>query len=329
MSSFSDEFKTYLKIYNPRAYDTANSDGVKPEKLAEIYNANVAGYEIWESIPVEIRNRYPGQPVPPDVWEAAARGEIYTLREMEYNRNIKQISDAREKAAEEYGVQMPRDLVSEAACATFLAALAAGYAAETCHQLALSRQNREGLLDDKPVDLNTEEGQEWFKKWLATREKDFAAIKKDWIEHQPEKYLMHLLGKHNRGRLRPDELESFPQTIQDLMQRIESSDRMPHLLEYIKKPRMQFRIGHFNEETMDILKHTVLRGVGNEEKEQYLAKDFLKRREAMRNLPDSDKARIVSDSIGQRVANLPEENALSAKERYANMPSALNKGREM
>ena len=72
-----------------------------------------------------------------------------------------------------------------------------------------------------------------------------------------------------------------------------------------------------------------MRGVNTEEKEQYLAKDFAKRREELRNLPDLDKARIVSNSIGQRASNLPEENTLSARERYANMPSALNKGREM
>ena len=63
MSSFSDDFMEYLKIYNPTAYDKANSEGVKTEELTEIYNANAAKFEIWESIPVTIRNRYPGMPV--------------------------------------------------------------------------------------------------------------------------------------------------------------------------------------------------------------------------------------------------------------------------
>lgn len=335
MADFSADFMEYLKIYNPSAYDKANSDGVKPEELTAIYNANAAKFEVWESIPVTIRNRYPGQPVPQDIMDAAARGEIYTLREMEYHPEIKRIEEAREKAAEEYGgVRVPSDVVSDMACATFLAALAAGYAAESCHQLALNRQNREALLGEKPADLNSEEGQEWFKKWLATREKDFSVIKKDWMEHQPEKYLMHLLAKHNLGKLNSDELENFPQMVEDLMQRVESSGRMQDLLEYIKTPRMQARIGRFsdkgrNEETLNILKHTVLRGVDGAEKEQYMAKDFIKRREELRNMPDNVKAQFVSDSMNQRMTNLPEERTLTTRERLANMPSSLNIGREM
>jgi hypothetical protein len=327
MGNFSDSFMEYLKIYNPSAYDKANSDNVKPEELAAIYNENAAKFEVWDSIPLTIRNRYPGQPVPYDVMEAAARGEIYTLREMEYHPEIRQVSEAREKVAEEQG--MPNDIVSDTAAATFVTALAAGYAAETCYHLAMSRQNREEMLKNKHDGMTDEEHAAWLKSWLATREKDFNAIKNDWKENQPEKYLMHLLFKHNIGKLNQKELEEFPQTVQDLMQRIEAvPDRMSNLLEYIKKPRMQARIGRFNEETMDILKHTVLRQVPETEKEQYLARDFAKRREELRNMPDSDKARMVSDSINSRVTNLPEERTLTTRERFANMPSALNQGME-
>ncbi len=329
MSDFSASFMEFLKIYNPSAYDKANSDGVKPEELASIYNANIAKYEIWESIPAAIRNRYPGQPVPQDVWEAAQRGEIYTLREMEYDPEIKQVSEAREKVAQEYS--MPADIVSDMAAATFVTALAAGYAMESCHQLALNRQHREDMLKNKPENMTDEEKDAWMKDWLAVRQKDFNLIKKDWAEHQPEKLLMHLLSKHNRGRLTTEETEKFPQMIEDLMQKIESPDnnRMQHLLNYIKTPRMQARIGRFNEETMDILTHTVLRKVPETEREQYLAKDFAKRREELRNMPDSAKARCVSDKINQRVTNLPEERTLTTRERLANMPSALNQGRTM
>lgn len=328
MGNFSDSFMEYLKIYNPTAYDKANSDNIKPEELAAIYNDNAAKFEVWESIPLTIRNRYPGQPVPYDVMEAAARGEIYTLREMEYHPEIKQVSEAREKVAEEQ--KMPSDIVSDMAAATFIAALAAGYAKETCHQLAMNRQLRESMLNDKPdKETNREEYDRWLKNWLAVREKDFNAIKNDWKENQPEKYLMHLLAKHNRGRLNPKEMEDFPQTVQDLMQRIEAApDRMAHLLAYIKTPRMQGRIGRFNEETMDILTHTVLRKVPETEKEQYLARDFARRREELRNMPDSAKAKIVSDSINSRATNLPEERTLTARERFANMPSSLNQGME-
>lgn len=328
MADFSADFMEYLKIYNPTAYDKANTDGIKPEELASIYSANAAKFEVWDSIPAEIRNRYSGQPVPQDVWEAAARGEIYTLREMEYNRNIKQISEAREKAAEDYGI--PTDIVSDMATATFISALAAGYASETSYQLALNRQYREGMLENRPdKKMNKKEYEEWLKNWLATREKDANAIIKDWKEHQPEKYLMHLLFKHNRGKLTISETKDFPQIVQDLMQRIEAvPDRMAQLLSYIKHPRMQARIGRFNEETMKILTHTVLRKVPEADREQYLAKDFAKRREELRNMPDISKARMVSDSISSRAANLPEENTLTAKERLVNMPSALNQGME-
>ena len=46
-------------------------------------------------------------------------------------------------------------------------------------------------------------------------------------------------------------------------------------------------------------------------------------------MPDSVKAKVISDSINQRATNLPEERTLTASERMANMPSALNQGRSM
>ncbi|MBR1600284.1 MAG: hypothetical protein IJ677_01750, partial [Alphaproteobacteria bacterium] len=179
--------------------------------------------------------------------------------------------------------------------------------------------------------MTDEEKEAWMKDWLSTRKKDFDTIKKDWMAHQPEKMLIHLLAKHNRGRLTTEEAEKFPQMIEDLMQKIESPDnnRMQNLLDYIKRPRMQARIGRFNEETMNILAHTVLRKVPEAERDQYLAKDFAKRREELRNMPDSVKAKVISDSINQRATNLPEERTLTASERMANMPSALNQGRSM
>lgn len=327
MANFSDSFMEYLKIYNPSAYEKANSDGVKPEELADIYNANVSKFEIWESIPAAIRNRYPGQPVPSDVWEAASRGEIYTLQEMERHPEIKQVQEARDEVAKQY--DLPEDIVSDMATAAYIAAIAAGYTKETSHLLALNRQTREDILKNKPDNMTDEEKEQWMQKWLATRQKDFNAIKKDWAEHQPEKLLMHLLAKHNRGKLKPEEAENFPQMIEDLMQKINSPDnnRMSKLLAYVKTPRMQARIGRFNEETMDILVHTVLQNVPQTEKEQYLARDFAKRREELNNMPDSIKAQMVSDSINSRVVNLPEERTLTTRERFANMPSALNQER--
>lgn len=329
MADFSASFMDYLKIYNPGAYDKVNSGDIKPEELTSIYNANVYKFEIWESIPAAIRNRYLGQPVPQDVWDAATRGEIYTLREMEYDPEIKQISEARNKATQEYS--MPEDIISDTAAATYIAALAAGYAAKTCHQLALNRQDREDMLRKKPENMTDEEKESWMSNWRAVRQKDFEAIKKDWMEHQPEKMLMYLLGKHNRGHLNADEKTKFPQMIEDLMQRIESPDnnRMQNLLAYIKTPRMQARIGRFNEKTMDILVHTVLRKVPEENREQYLARDFAKRREELRDMSDDMKAWRVSENIVQHAVNLPEERTLTAKERFANMPSALNQGRSM
>lgn len=333
MADFSADFMEYLKIYNPSAYDKVNSDNIKPEELTAIYNANVSKFEVWESIPEVIRNRYPGMPVPQDVMDAAARGEIYTLREMEYHPEIKRVDEARAKAAEEYGSALPElssvaEDVAQLTIATYIAAKLAGYSAESCRDLALNRMNREEMLKSKPDNMSDEEKSAWMKDWLAIRQKDFSTIKKDWMEHQPEKYLMHLLGKHNRGRLTPEEKEKFPQMVEDLMLKIESENRMQHLLGHIKNPRMQARIGRFNEETMEILKHTVLRKVPEADKEQYLARDFAKRREELRNMPDSAKAKLLSDSINQHATNLPEERTMTARERFANMPSALNQGME-
>ena len=333
MSDFSADFMEYLKIYNPSAYDKANSDNIKPEELTAIYNANAAKFEVWESIPAAIRNRYPGQPVPQDVMDAAARGEIYTLREMEYHPEIKRVDEAREKAAEEYGSALPElssttKEIAQFTIATYIAARLAGYSAETCRELALHRMEREELMKDKPENMTKEENDAFIERLHAIKRKSLALMKKDLIENQPERYLMILLTKHDRGHLSPEEKENFPQMVQDLMQRVESENRMQHLLGHIKTPIVQARIGRFNDETMEILKHTVLVKVPEQDKEQYLAKDFHRRREELRNMPDSAKARMVSDSINQRATNLPEERTMSAREKFANMPSALNQGME-
>lgn len=326
MADFSASFLEYLKIYNPSAYDKINADNVKPEELNALYNANISNYEVWDSIPQAIRNRYPGMPVPQDVWDAAARGEIYTLREMEYHPEIKRVEEAREIVAEKHN--MPSDIVNDLAAAAFIAAVAAGYSHHASHHLALNRQTRESLSEKARTNTLSDEER---KIWLDTRKSDIEIIKKDWAENQPEKMLMRLLSQYNRGKLSPEEMEKFPQTVEDIMQKITSPDnnRMDKLLEYLKTPAMQAKIGRFKEETIEILAHTVLKKIPTAEREQYLARDFHKRREELRNLPADTKARMVSDNINHRHTNLPKERTLSTKERYANMPSALNRERTM
>lgn len=313
MVDFSSSFEEYLRLFK----GISNPNDLKPEERARLYSDNVDRFNTWESIPVILRNRY-GSSIPADVWEAAKLGDYETLKEMAEHPEIKQVEDARTKVEEEKfgsssdGKNAPSDITSDIAAATFIAAVAIGYSHEASHQLALSSQIRDELRQkaaDRP--LTAEE----HKQWIDTRQKDISTIRKEWAENQPEKLLMHMLAKYNGGKLSQEDKDKFPQTVEDLMQKITSPDnnRMTELLNYIKTPRMQARIARFNDETLEILSHTVLQKVPQSQKQDYLARSDI-------------KAKMVSDSINRGASNLPEKQNVTAKERYANMPSALNRG---
>lgn len=262
MADFSSQFLDFLKAYNSGAYTEVTSITPSDPKAAaalearknEIYAQYKEKEAIWESVPLAIRDRYSGRPLPQDIMDAAARGEIDTLRALEYDASLKTAEQARERVqqAKEEAKQWT-DVTTDAALGVVVAAAAAGYAMDTCHTLAANRQLRDTLLAQTGGShlMSPEEK----NQWLASRQKDRDAIAKDWKENQPEKMLLHMLGLHNRGKSDP---KTFARDIAELIQKIETKGRQHHLLEHLKNRRVQAKLRHLKPETLDILKKNIL-----------------------------------------------------------------------
>ena len=321
-------------------------------KIKTIANEHQHFYEIWEKVPEALRIRYAGR-VPQDVMDAAARDEILTLREMEYHPEIKRAEDARAAVREKYGV--PAEIVNDTAAMVFLAAVAAGYSEHASTRLALQRQHRDGLLNEKAAILadqnlsdaeKKEKLKDWLEnKWFKSKEESIKTIKEDRIKNQPEKHLIHLLAQYSRKMFKLDKSlkagkidqktyeemsenykkELMPQ-VADMVQKIETNGRQDKLLEHLKRHPALIR--HLRDEARDILANSVLKDVPEAEKEKYLARSPRHKRGLKENTPEEKKAEAVAKDISASRANaLPEQRTLTAEERRANMPTMLNRTR--
>ena len=279
-------------------------------------------YGIWQKVPPILRDRYHGQ-VPAEVMEAAERDEIQTLRIMEYHPEVKQVQQARQIAEEEQ-TKVSTAVAGTAAAVVLASALAAGYSKSASAELANQRLARDTLLASKAANPNMSEAEKdlWMRAWLQTRQDTVDTIKKDWRETQPEKLLINLLGKFNTGKIGKEEL--LPQ-VADLIQQINTDGRQGNLLEYLKTKPIQAKIGHFNEDTLSILANSVLTKFPDAERAQ-----LMNQAPALSRGDAALQAQMLSDSMLSAKANtIPErEAAVSPQDRYANMPSVLNRGNQ-
>lgn len=330
------------------------------EKLKSYLNKPecVGLYNIYEKIPEGIRSRFNGTKVPEDVMEAAKRDETLTLQMMELHPEIQRVEDAREAVRQRFEVptheETPEDIVIETAMFTYATAVAEGYSPEASAELARQRQHRDGLLEKKAAiltdpKLSEEEKKaklkDWFEKeWLVSRQKTIKAVEDDWRgnpaenkhPHQPEKYLVHLLGKLNRlakmdsskisDQERSNQEKLLNQKLAEMIQHIDNNGRHDKLLEYLKRRHVQAKIGHFRDETRDILATLVLQKVPEAEREQYLTHDWHKMHGTQQNMSDEQKLRTVAKDIRYNQAGaIPQNSVLSAADRLENIPSILKK----
>ncbi|MBR3675577.1 MAG: hypothetical protein IKN71_00365 [Alphaproteobacteria bacterium] len=308
--------------------EIAKSKAKIDEEIKELANDSerVHKYQIWEKVPSILRDRYNGQ-VPPEVLEAADRDEIYTLRVMEMHPEIKRVDQAR-TIAQEAQAKVPAAIANTAAAAVFVSAAVAGYSDSASMELANQRLARDALWAAKQANphMSEEEKKLWRMAWLQSRQETVDTIKKDFAENQPEKLLLHILGKFNAGKISKDEL--LPQ-VADLVQRIDTNERHGNLLEYLQTERIQAKIGKFKPETLDILANSVLSKVPEAGKTQTMEKIQSKFSDKNAELESSIQAHAVAQNMLSAKANsMPTNASLTAKERYANMPSIMNHGME-
>ncbi len=312
MGNFSGDFLDYLAAKGEgNDFYLAQSPDLKDEEIARLTAKYSYKYEVWLSVPGIIRQRY-GNDVPQEILDAAARGEVQTLREMEQHPEIKRVEDARAAVAEKYS--MPSDIINDMAAAVFIAAASAGYSLHAAHELAQQRQFRESLRDKALNNTMTdEEKQAWRESRIKTRD----IIKKDLMENQPEKYLLHLLAKYNRGHISKDEL--MPQ-VADLVQRIETNGRQDKLLDLLKEQRVSRRMRHFKPETLDILAGSVLAKVPQEDRDNILSR-IPRKAKIFENMSDEQKSKFLAQEMRQANSNV--QRTLSSDSIRENMPSVM------
>ena len=336
MVEFSDEFKEFLKAYGKDTCEDATD-----EKRRSIYNDNISKFENWEKVPQAVRNRYAGR-VPEEVLEIASRGDILVLREMEYHPN-ETVSEAKQHVAEQYQ-RVPDDIVSETARNAFVAAAIAGYSISAATELARTSQERASLYDElsKFNHLSKEErekNKDYTRiraLYLETRKQDIETIKKEWSNNHPDRMLIHLLSKYNRQLAKGENIdEKTKQTLvadlTALAKKIDTDDKREKLLHYMQSHRIQLKIAHFKPEVLELLENTVLPNAKiNESERNNILENAEKHRARIEKMLSAEqKAHMVAENINTSKQNLPKENGLSIQERMANMPSVLNKQREM
>ncbi len=311
-------------------------------------------YEIWEKVPTILRDRYNGR-VPPEIMEAAARDEIYVLREMEYHPEKKNVDEVRAEVEDKYGnVIMPEDIAASAFViqSVFAAAVVAGYSPESCAALARHRMEGDSLIQErdailKDPNLSDEERKQKHREWLENswfphQEKKRDIIVEDWgggngkKPHQPEKMLLHVLGRYNAGvrkfeagKINEEELGNLKEKMVAMMADLQPhlAGRQNELLSYLQRDQIQAKIGQFKDETRDLLAHYVLNELPDSERSKIMEQALRRSQKSKEGLSEDQQAMAVAKNMSATKANkLPQETNLSASERMANMPSSLSRG---
>jgi hypothetical protein len=268
--------------------------------------------------------------------EAAERDEIYVLREMEYHPEKRNVDEVRAEVEEKYSnIITPEDIVQASLIAQgiFSGAIVAGYMEENAADLARSRMQSDDLSAQlENPNLTDEEKAAIHRQFLALHQSEYNIIKRDWggdqargiKPHQPEKLLIHMLGKFNAGKMDQKELVAIMADLQPHLK-----DRQSELLAYVQQGKVQAKIGRFKDKTRDLLAHYVLNELPDSEQARIMEsaqRHYAKIRE---NLTSDQKAIAVAKNISAVRDNiLPRQHSLSAQEKRAAMPSALNQGNE-
>lgn len=347
-----------LRDTNPTGANQEEIDKAKA-KLEEEFNAIANDserknrFQIWEKVPPALRARYDGK-IPPDIMEAAERDEIYVLREMEYHPEKRNVAEVRAEVEEKYGNTFPQEILDYAIKGAFAAeiiasaksayasARVAGYTESSSLDLARHymdgqalEQEGAAILADK--NLSETERREKYKEWVRKvkvphQQKKHDIIMRDWggdsargiPANQPEKLLIHSLGKFNRGRMDKDDLVALMAKYQ-----LNMNGRQEQLLEYLQRGSVQAKLGHFNDETLGLLAHYVLNELPSNERNNILDRSLLRRSQIKKELSDEQRAIAVAKNMSAVQSDvLPQQTNLTSKERLENMPSSLNRGIE-
>ena len=315
MVDFSATFKEFLKKYDSAALSKVESDGTPPDVLNSIYSSYISKFETWEKLPPLLRDRY--DVVPQDIMEAAARGEIETLRAMEIDPTLRTAEEAQEKVERErrqrqkdieeavdacwpyHHHHIPEDIILPAAAVAYTAAIVAGYSNRASHDMALESQIRNKIFEGaKGRNLTEEEHKQIIESHTRIRD----IMVKDITEHQPERALIRMFCFLDRHPEKKDEL--LPK-IADLVQKIETENRQGDLLKALQHPVYQAKLSRVKAETLDLMNSCLLKNVPSEMQNGYLA-NSIPIKKKLAELIDADNAGNATD-IQARINDLVKD----------------------
>lgn len=299
MSSLGDElaFRYYLEHKYHDEFLKFDDPNTPQDVKNSIISKHAYEFDIYKQIPYDVLLKWDGNP-PKEIMEAASQGNIRKLQLDPYN--IKESEDV----FSSYNSFMPEpeQIIATVAFAT---AIERGYSHEASLALAKESMFRETLRDKALNNTMTADEREI---WRKSREKTRDIIRKDWAENTPEKLLVHIFAKYNRGHISASELSD---TTRELMSRIDATGRHEELLNYLSSERIQRRLARFDGEVLDALSQTILSNIKlTDEQSQAI------------------QSRIASRNISRAKREMLEHTPdnLSAKQRIQNIPSTLARG---
>jgi hypothetical protein len=171
--------------------------------------------------------------------------------------------------------------------------------------------------------------------WLESRRETFRIIRDDWIEHHPERYLIHLLKKHDRDlrrgkEINEEDLRARVQEIANTILRIQSKGRLEHFEEYMDRPLIRRKIELMRPDTLETLLEVgqQMRGEGKH-KIDAPTKDNLKNIDLSRDLPADVVDVLKKMQIVQNNRRQNAEASIDKVEAYQNIsPLVRNRQRE-
>jgi len=331
-------FKEFLAAYQSGhklladLNDPNLSDAEKSAKIAA-NSQLVRKYEYWSSLPQSIIDAYQGH-VPDYILEVAANHNETELRLLKENPRMKQ-EELEEKERQEYAKEREAWLAASGAVITaaMVASMAqpimdAGYNEKTANALGYERLFRDSMAETLKHRPFTEEER---RLWRESRRETFRIIRDDWIEHHPERYLIHILKKYDRDvrrgkEISEEDLRGRMQEIANTIQRIQSKGRLEHFDEYMNRPFIRRKIELMRPETLETFLE-ISKQMRGEGKHTGNTKDNLKDIDLSRELPADvidilKKMQIVQNNRRQNTEGRIEKN-----EAYQNI-SPLAKVRE-
>ena len=238
MENLSADFERFLLHNYPDDWRRITADGVAADVVTAIMSRHAGHYQKWKDIPEWIKNNY-GDRIPTEVLNGNEPVKEFIAKETE-NAKVEE--------------QQTNDLVNFS-----VAALAAGFAVETVVTMTNNRKTRQDLVEMYGVNMPTD----IFEKWLDARRSDISAIKKDWQENQPEKYLMHLVKMMNRTQKYADrgiidedkaseKIANIRKELAEVAEKLSSKDAKLKVVDYLRGRPQQMALRHLSADSLGV-----------------------------------------------------------------------------